>query len=105
MRSVWWLSAGLGIEALPVLASPDALPCVLEQDTLSVQPRKTCLNMTGTYRIKAYTPHVMKFECQHISSSTGTLTLCLLIIFTNSLDPDQVQQNVGPELDPNCLIL
>ena len=25
----------------------------------------------------------------------------LLIIFTNSLDPDQDQQNVGPDLDPN----
>ena len=32
--------------------------------------------------------------------------LCrLLIIFANSLDPDQDQQNVGPDLDPNCLTL
>ena len=29
----------------------------------------------------------------------------LLIIFTNSLDPDQARQNVGPDLDPNCLTL
>ena len=29
--------------------------------------------------------------------------LCLLITFANSLDPDQVQQNVRPDLDPNCL--
>ena len=28
---------------------------------------------------------------------------CLLIMFTNSLDPDQARQNVGPDLDPNCL--
>ena len=28
---------------------------------------------------------------------------CLLITFTNSLDPDQARQNVGPDLDPNCL--
>ena len=28
----------------------------------------------------------------------------LLINFANSLDPDQAQQNVGPDLDPNCLI-
>ena len=28
---------------------------------------------------------------------------CLLITFANSLDPDQAQQNVGPDLDPNCL--
>ena len=25
--------------------------------------------------------------------------------FANSLDPDQAQQNVGPDLDPNCLTL
>ena len=29
----------------------------------------------------------------------------LLITFVNSLEPDQVQQNVGPDLDPNCLTL
>ena len=29
----------------------------------------------------------------------------LLILFANSLDPDQAGQNVGPDLDPNCLIL
>ena len=28
---------------------------------------------------------------------------CLLITFANSLDPDQARQNVGPNLDPNCL--
>ena len=28
---------------------------------------------------------------------------CLLINFANSLDPDQARQNVGPDLDPNCL--
>ena len=27
----------------------------------------------------------------------------LLITFANSLDPDHAQQNVGPDLDPNCL--
>ena len=27
------------------------------------------------------------------------------VIFANSLDPDQAQQNVGPDLDPNCLTL
>ena len=25
------------------------------------------------------------------------------ITFANSLDPDQAQQNVGPDLNPNCL--
>ena len=29
----------------------------------------------------------------------------LLIIFANSLDPDQDRQNVGPDLDLNCLTL
>ena len=29
--------------------------------------------------------------------------LCLLITIANSLDPDQARQNVGPDLDPNCL--
>ena len=37
------------------------------------------------------------------------LTLCLpcylLITFANSLEPDQAQPNVGPDLDPNCLTL
>ena len=29
----------------------------------------------------------------------------LLKTFANSLDPDQARQNVGPDLDPNCLTL
>ena len=30
--------------------------------------------------------------------------LCrLLITFANSLEPDQARQNVGPDLDQNCL--
>ena len=29
----------------------------------------------------------------------------LLIIFANSLDPDQARQKVGPDLDPICLTL
>ena len=28
---------------------------------------------------------------------------CLLITFANNLNPDQARQNVGPDLDPNCL--
>ena len=27
----------------------------------------------------------------------------LLITFAKSLEPDQARQNVGPDLDPNCL--
>ena len=29
----------------------------------------------------------------------------LLITFANCLDHDQARQNVGPDLDPNCLTL
>ena len=29
----------------------------------------------------------------------------LLIIFANSLDPDQAGQNIGPDLDPNRFTL
>ena len=29
----------------------------------------------------------------------------LLITFADSLDQDQARQNVGPDLDPNCLAL
>ena len=32
-------------------------------------------------------------------------TFHLLVIFANSLDPDQDRHNVGPDLDPNCLAL
>ena len=28
---------------------------------------------------------------------------CPLITFANILNPDQARQNVGPDLDPNCL--
>ena len=36
-----------------------------------------------------------------------TLSACgrLLIIFANSLDPDQARHYVWPDLDPNCLTL
>ena len=27
------------------------------------------------------------------------------MIFANTLDPDQDSQNVGPDMDPNCLTL
>ena len=30
---------------------------------------------------------------------------CLLITFANNLDSNQAGQNVGPDLDPNCLTL
>ena len=33
------------------------------------------------------------------------LSCRLLITFANSLDPNQAQRFVGPDLDPNCLTL
>ena len=33
------------------------------------------------------------------------LTSVISITFANNLDPDQVQQSVGNDLDPNCLTL
>ena len=40
----------------------------------------------------------------YLSSFPASGNFCrLLITFANSLDPDQAQQNVGPDLDPNCL--
>ena len=41
--------------------------------------------------------------------NTHTLTLCLLVSsadnLSNRLDTDQARQDVGPDLDPNCLTL
>ena len=34
---------------------------------------------------------------------TATLNVCLQITFSDSLNPDQDQQNVAPDLDTNCL--
>ena len=43
---------------------------------------------------------------QLINSFLASSDFChLLKTFANSLDPDQDQQNVGPDLDPNCLTL
>ena len=39
------------------------------------------------------------FNSLHASSNFSHL----LITFANSLDQDQARQNVGPDLDPNCL--
>ena len=43
--------------------------------------------------------------CVFLGCTPLTLAFSLLITFANSLDPDQDRQNVGPDLDPNCLTL
>ena len=46
------------------------------------------------------------FVMSKFNSFFASSDFCLLlIIFTNSLDPDQDRQNVGPDIDPNCLTL
>ena len=42
----------------------------------------------------------------HSSNFLASDKFCpLLMIFSNSLDPDQGRQNIGPDLDANCLTL
>ena len=38
-------------------------------------------------------------------SSLPSSVVCCMINFANSLNPDQARQNVGPDLDSNCLTL
>ena len=41
-----------------------------------------------------------------INSLPASVNFChLLIIFANSLDQDQDRQDVGPDLEPNCVTL
>ena len=44
-------------------------------------------------------------HCDQHTVQLFTYQCRLLITITNSLDPDQARQNVGPELDPGCLPL
>ena len=47
---------------------------------------------------------IKKLFCIYFNSLPASGDFChLLITFANSLDPDQARQNVGPDLDPNCL--
>ena len=54
---------------------------------------------------------ISMFSMFHHSERTSNSFLAsgnycfLLIAFANSLDPDQDRQNVGPDLDPNHLML
>ena len=49
---------------------------------------------------------LIKHKNNFVSTYINSLpTSHLLITFTNRQDPDQTQQNVGPDLDPICLTL
>ena len=53
---------------------------------------------------QGFSQKVVSTSCFVFNSlSTRDDSCCLLITFANSLDPDQARQNVGPDLDPNCL--
>ena len=48
----------------------------------------------------------VKVKLKRFDSFPTSGDFCRLVItFANSLDPDQARQNVGPDLDPNCLTL
>ena len=48
----------------------------------------------------------VELEALTVNSFLASGNFChLLITFANSLDSDQVWQNVGPDLDPSCLTL
>ena len=49
--------------------------------------------------------HDSRFQGNSLPATFRGHICHLLIIFANNLDPDQVQQNIGPDLDSNCLTL
>ena len=53
---------------------------------------------------QGFSQKVVPTSCSVFNCFPPSGDLChLLITFANSLDPDQARQNVGPDLDPNCL--
>ena len=53
---------------------------------------------------QGFSQKVVSTSCSVFNSSPASGDFCcLLITFANSLDPDQARQNVGPDLDSNCL--
>ena len=65
--------------------------------------------LTGTYGRFHLHSCKTKFNFGDWISCAKSLTLYLLVLsvdtFANSLQSDQARQNVGPDLDPNCLTL
>ena len=54
--------------------------------------------------MKLFLAKVLGSSYSVLNSLPASGNFCnLLITFANSLDPDQARQNVGPDLDPNCL--
>ena len=55
---------------------------------------------------QGFSQKVVSKSCSVFDSLLPSGDFChLLVFFANSLDPDQAQQNVVPDPDPNCLTL
>ena len=52
---------------------------------------------------QGFSQKVVSTSCFVIKSLLARGDFCCLLIFANNLDPDQARQNVGPDLNPNCL--
>ena len=62
--------------------------------------------LTGKWTFASYSAFSWFQIIKPVNSFPASGDFCyLLITFANSLDPDQARQNVGPDLDPNCLTL
>ena len=65
-----------------------------------------CLDLCCGWRKTKSTIAVIQHKMYVHNSFPASGGFCrLLITFANILDPDQARQNVGPDLDPNCLTL
>ena len=82
-----------------------------EESIYSIQRVEGNEKMHLTILARSFTACILKKVWIKIKGSEilgcliGSYMCHLLISFANSLDPDQVQQNVGPDLGPSCLTL
>ena len=52
---------------------------------------------------QGFSQKVVSTSCFVFNPLLAWSDFCCLLIFANNLNPDQARQNVGPDLDPNCL--
>ena len=68
--------------------------------------RSTGDGRTASYAGQLFSRYQTLADAVKVRRCTINCNFChLQISFTNSLDPDQDRQNVGPDLNPNCLTL
>ena len=76
----------------------------LAQNVASTLAKWKKLESNEIYFSQGFSQEVVSISCFVFNSMpTRGDFCCLLITFTNSLDPDHARQNVWPDLDPNCL--